>query len=102
MFKNEIKKGTVQLIVLSLVERQPMYGYEIIQHVHKQTDGTFKWNEAALYPTLYRLEGSGLLSSYWEDAPGRRRRKYYSLTPKGKRALATQRAEWQTISALVT
>ena len=102
MFRNEIVKGTVQLIVLALLERTRMHGYGIIQHVQKETKGAFQWREASLYPALYKLEEQGLISSEWEEGDSGRRRKYYLITESGKRELAAQREEWTAMSKLVT
>jgi PadR family transcriptional regulator PadR len=102
MAHDQIKKGTVELIVLALLERQTMYGYEIIQRVNAQTGGAFIWREASLYPTLLRLEEKGWLAGEWREQPGQRKRKYYALTRGGKRELARQRAEWMSFSSLVT
>ena len=102
MFRNEIVKGTLQLIVLALLERTRMHGYGIIQHVQKETKGAFQWREASLYPSLYRLEEKGLISSEWEEGDSGRRRKYYRITQSGRRELAAQREEWTAMSKLVT
>ena len=102
MSEDQIKKGTVELIVLAMLERGAMYGYEIIQRVNQQTDGAFVWREASLYPTLLRLEEKGWLTGEWRETPGQRKRKYYLLTKSGRGELARQRAQWQSFSSLVS
>ena len=102
MFRDQVIKGTVQLTVMALLERRPMYGYEIIRQVNTETDGRFQWREASLYPALYKLEERGMVAGKWCPGSGKRRRKYYSLSKEGRRALAQQRKEWLEISSLVT
>ena len=102
VFRDQVIKGTVQLTIMALLERRPMYGYEIIQHVNAETDGQFQWREASLYPALYRLEEQKMVAGEWRLGSGKRRRKYYSLSKEGRKALAHQRREWLRISSLVT
>lgn len=102
MFHNEIIKGTIQFIILALLERGPMHGYGIIRHVQEQTNGEFQWREASLYPALYKLEERKLIRSEWRDGDQGRKRKCYLITEAGRRELASQRDEWVTVSQLVT
>ncbi len=89
--------GTVELMLLAVVAEGPSYGYEITQSVLSRSGGRFDVKEGSLYPALHRLERSKLLQSHWTEYDGRRR-KYYQLTPAGRKALASRRSEWQSFS----
>ncbi|MEX2141872.1 MAG: PadR family transcriptional regulator [Pirellulales bacterium] len=90
--------GTVELMLLAVIDEGPSYGYEITQSVLNRSGGRFEVKEGSLYPALHRLERAKLLESYWTEHDGRRR-KYYRLTPSGRKALAARRTEWQSFSA---
>ena len=95
MLSNELTKGTLQTIILKLLaEEQKMYGYEITQHVKSISDGKMVLTEGALYPTLHKLEKNGLVRTQ-QVMIGKRMRKYYSLTTKGKKANVNKLAEFQ-------
>ena len=100
-FRNEITKGTLQLVVLGLLKERPMYGYEIVKTVNERTSGTLLWREAALYPALRRMERRGLVSGRWVSGPLGKRRRYYSLTKKGTGMCAEWRADWESFSRAV-
>src|SRR5512132_1019344 len=91
----ELKKGSAELLILSLVEVRPRHGYEISKLIESRSDGVLKFNVASLYPLLYRLEKRGWIQGRWVEKAGQRRRRYYRLTPTGKRVLAAQRDGWQ-------
>lgn len=92
MYSQELLKGTLQIIVLSLLaEKEKMYGYEITQHVKERTEGKIQLTEGALYPTLHKLEAEGLLTTE-KVSIGKRVRKYYRLTENGN-AQANDRVE---------
>src|SRR3984893_7712318 len=95
MLDRELKKGSAELLILSLVEARPRHGYEISKLIEARSDGTLRFNVASLYPLLYRLEKRGWLDGRWVEKPGERRRRFYRLTPEGKRVLAAQRNTWQ-------
>jgi len=90
----ELIKGTLSLLILSLLSRRPMYGYEIATTVAEDTNGAFQWKEGSLYPALHRLERGGLIRSQWQGVPGGRRRKYYDLTDDGRDALREKTECW--------
>jgi PadR family transcriptional regulator PadR len=90
----ELIKGTLSLLILSLLSRRPMYGYEIATTVARDTGGAFQWKEGSLYPALHRLERDGLIRSKWEGESGGRRRKYYDLTDEGREALRERIECW--------
>ena len=91
----ELKKGSAELLILSLVEARARHGYEISKLIESRSDGTLKFNIASLYPLLYRLEKRGWLKGRWVERPGERRRRYYRLTAEGKKVLVAQRNTWQ-------
>src|SRR5918997_1473943 len=95
MLDRELKKGSAELLVLSLVEARPRHGYEISKLIESLSDGVLRFNVASLYPLLYRLERRGWLKGRWVEKAGQRRRRFYSLTVEGKRVLAAQRNTWQ-------
>ncbi len=98
----ELVKGSTAMLVLSVLEKQDMYGYQIIKTVALLSDDVFSMNEGTLYPILHALEKNGDLSAYWSDTDtGTRRRRYYAITAQGKKVLAAQKQQWETYSAAV-
>ena len=95
MLDRELKKGSAELLILSLVDDRPRHGYEIGQLIELRSGGVLRFNVASLYPLLYRLEKRGWIRGRWVEKPGQRRRRYYRLTSIGKRVLASQRDGWQ-------
>lgn len=94
--ERELKRGTVELIVLHVLAPGEAYGYEIADKLAARTGGTLGIKEGTLYPVLYRLERAGLVATRW-DTPARGvPRKYYSLTDEGRRELALLTGEWKT------
>ena len=91
----ELKKGSAELIVLSIVEARARHGYEISKLIEMRSGGEIKFHVASLYPLLYRLEERGWLKGRWVEKPGQRRRRFYSLTAEGDRVLEQQRETWQ-------
>jgi PadR family transcriptional regulator len=96
MFDRELKKGSAELVILSIVEARPRHGYEISGLIEQRSAGQLKFHVASLYPLLYRLEERGWLRGRWVEKPGQRRRRFYSITPEGRQVLARQRATWKT------
>ena len=94
MFSPELKKGSIGMLVLSLVEARPRHGYEIGKLIEARSDGRLTFALPTLYPTLLRLENRGWIKGRWVERPGERTRCYYRLTPAGRRVLAEQRATW--------
>lgn len=90
----ELKKGSAELLILSLVEEQPRHGYDIGSLIEQRSGGVLRFNVASLYPLLYRLEKRGWIQGRWVENAGQRRRRYYRLTPEGKKVLAAQRSTW--------
>ena len=95
MLERELKKGSAELLILTLVETRARHGYEISKLIETRSEGALRFNVASLYPLLYRLEKRGWLKGRWIEKAGQRRRRFYRLTADGKRVLAAQRNTWQ-------
>jgi len=91
----ELKKGSAELLILSLLEDRPRHGYEIGQLIELRSRGALRFNIASLYPLLYRLEKRGWVKGRWVEKAGQRRRRYYRLTRAGKKMLAAQCDGWR-------
>ena len=96
--RDQMRKGSTEILILNLLAERPMYGYEIGQQLFQRSDGYFEMKEGLLYPTLHRMQQNGLLLSEWRVIEGRRR-KYYLLTPHGHQLLNEQAAEWNSFLA---
>jgi PadR family transcriptional regulator, regulatory protein PadR len=102
MISKELVAASAKPLILSILAGGESYGYEIIQHVRKLSDGELNWKDGMLYPVLHRLEDQELIRSEWRSTESERKRKYYILTQKGKKALAMGRAQWDRVhSALI-
>jgi len=97
----ELKKGSAELLILSLVEYQPRHGYDLSKLIETRSGGVLKFRVASLYPLLYRLEKRGWIAGRWIEKAGQRRRRYYRLTPTGRKVLAAQRSGWRTFVAAI-
>jgi PadR family transcriptional regulator, regulatory protein PadR len=96
IFDRELKKGSAELLILSLVESRPRHGYEIGQLIEERSAGALRFHVASLYPLLYRLEKRGWIQGRWVEKEGQRRRRYYRLTAQGIKVLAAQKRGWET------
>ena len=92
----ELKKGSAELLILSLLEAQPRHGYELSKLIHFRSGGLMTFHIDSLYPLLYRLEERGWIKGTWVEKPNERRRRFYALTPEGRRVLVRQRETWKT------
>lgn len=101
MLDRELKKGSAELLILSLVETRPRHGYEISKMIEVRSGGTLKFNVASLYPLLYRLEKRGWIEGHWLEKAGQKRRRCYKLTKEGKKILKAQRSTWQSFVAAI-
>ena len=95
LLERELKKGSAELLILSLLNGRPRHGYEIGQLIEMRSAGALRFNVASLYPLLYRLEKRGWIRGRWVEKAGQRRRRYYRLTHAGKKILAAQREGWR-------
>lgn len=95
MLDRELKKGSAELLILSLVEHEPRHGYELSKLIDARSNGAIRFHVSSLYPLLYRLEKRGWIEGRWVEKAGQRRRRYYRLTAEGRRVLAAQRRNWR-------
>ena len=98
----EWKKGSAELLILSLLDAVPRHGYEIGKLIEQRSEGALHYHAASLYPLLYRLEKRGWIQGRWVEKSGQRRRRYYRLTAPGRKVLASQRQGWQTFVAAIS
>lgn len=89
-----LKKGTAELLILAQLEERPRHGYEIAQQIARRAGGAVTFHAASIYPVLYRLEGRDLIAGRWVEKAGQQRRRYYRLTPEGRKVLAERRKSW--------
>jgi len=94
----ELKRGSAELLILSLLDARPRHGYDLSKLIETRSGGALKFHLDSLYPLLYRLEERGWIKGTWVEKPDERRRRFYKLTPEGKRVLAQQR---KTFAAFV-
>jgi PadR family transcriptional regulator PadR len=101
MLDRELKKGSAELLILSLVEDQPRHGYDLSKLIETRSGGVLKFRVASLYPLLYRLEKRGWIAGRWIEKAGQRRRRYYRLTAAGAEVLASQRNTWKEFAEAI-
>ena len=100
--KLDVPQGTLDLMILSILAREPLHGYGISQRLTALSRDEFRVNPGSLFPSLYRLEQDGKLKAEWRATEHNRRAKYYRLTPAGKRQLERHRERWSRVSFAVT
>lgn len=88
-------RSDIKMILLSLLSKKDMYGYQLIQKVKELSNNYFLLKEGSLYPILHSLENDELINSYWEETASMRKKKYYSITEKGKKVLSKEKREWK-------
>jgi PadR family transcriptional regulator, regulatory protein PadR len=97
----EWKKGSGEMLILSLIEDQPRHGYEIAKLIESRSGGALRFHVTTLYPLLYRIEKRGWIQGRWVEKPGQRRRRYYRLTMAGGKILAEQRRNWREFAQAI-
>ena len=100
-FNPELKKGSIEMLVLSLLEARARHGYEIGKLIEARSGGRLTFALPTLYPTLLRLESRGWIKGRWVEKPGERERCFYRLMPAGRQVLAAQRDTWRDYVAAV-
>jgi len=98
----EWKKGSAELLVLSLLEARPRHGYDISKLIQIRSGGALTFHVTSLYPLLYRLEKRGWVEGRWVEKAEQRRRRYYTLTPEGRKILRSQRKGWKDFVAAIS
>jgi transcriptional regulator len=101
MLDRELKKGSAELLILSLLEAQPRHGYDLSKLIDARSGGVLTFRVASLYPLLYRLEKRGWIQGRWIEKAGQRRRRYYKLTTSGATVLASQRDTWKEFAEAI-
>jgi len=96
----ELMKGSTTLLILNLLDKETLYGYQLIKKLSEESENIFNLKEGTLYPILHGLEEKGFISSYWDDTTGKKR-KYYSITKQGKKQLKESKEEWKVFSGAV-
>ena len=94
----DVIKGTLEMLVLELLQIEPMHGWGITEQIERRSNGLLSINQGSLYPALYRLVERGWVSSEWRASDNNRSARYYSLTRAGRKQLAAERAQWQKLS----
>jgi PadR family transcriptional regulator, regulatory protein PadR len=95
MLTDELKKGSAEFLVLSLLDAEPRHGYELQKLIESRSKGVLTFNVASLYPLLYRMQDRGWIVGRWVEKAGERRRRFYRLTAAGRSALEAQRDSWR-------
>ena len=97
-----LKKGSAEMLILSLLEERARHGYEIAKLIEQRSEGVLTFHAASLYPLLYRMEGRGVIKGRWVERAGQRRKRHYGITHAGRELLAEKRSGWNAfIGALV-
>ena len=97
----ELMKGSTSILLLSLLSREDMYGYMLVQRLKASSDHVFEMKEGTLYPMLHALENEGAVEAYWNEGDNGKKRKYYRITPGGRRLLEEKKQEWRQYSRAV-
>jgi PadR family transcriptional regulator PadR len=93
-FERELLKGVAPVVVLEILSRGQMYGYELSEAIEQRSGDILTLGRGTLYPLLYNLEAKGLVAAEWAESENKRKRRYYSITGKGKDQLARQKEQW--------
>ena len=101
VFNSELKRGSLELLILSVLDGQSRHGYEIGKQLEHRSGGKLEFPVSTLYTILYRMEDREWIKGRWVEKKGQRRRCYYTLTPEGKKVLAKQQREWRDFTAVV-
>jgi PadR family transcriptional regulator len=94
----EVIKGTLEMIILEVLQQEPMHGWGITERIERRSNGLLSVNQGSLYPALYRLVARGWISSEWRASENNRNARYYNLTRLGRKELAAERAQWEKLS----
>jgi transcriptional regulator len=94
----EVIKGTLEMIVLEVLQLEPMHGWGVTERIERRSNGLLSVNQGSLYPTLYRLVARGWVSSAWRTTENNREARYYTITHAGRKHLVAERAQWDKLS----
>jgi PadR family transcriptional regulator PadR len=101
MEKMDVPQGTLDLLILTILNREPLHGYGIAQRLAVLTRDTFQVNPGSLFPALYKLEQDGKLAAEWRPSENNRNAKYYRLTRTGKKQLERERERWTRLTTVI-
>lgn len=101
MFSADLKRGSMEMLILAVLEEGRQHGYEIGKRLERESEGRLAFRASTLYSAMYRLEDRGWVKGRWVEQEGERRRCYYTLTKEGRSTLAQQRADWRAFSRVV-
>lgn len=93
----ELLKGSTSMLILNLLEKENMYGYQMIKKLSEKSENVFELKEGTLYPILHSLEENGLINSFWDETTAKKR-KYYTITQSGRKILKEKKEEWKIFS----
>ena len=96
----ELLRGSTNLLVLSVLEKENLYGYQMIKKLKMKSENVFEFQEGTLYPILHKLEEEGSISSYWDKTTSKKR-KYYSITINGRKQLEVKKRDWKIFSTKI-
>ncbi len=100
-FAKEMLKGYIDIIILSMLYDEDLYGYELAKRVKEKSDSAFELKEGTLYLSFKRMEQNGLIESYWGDEGAGGRRKYYKLLPEGRESIKDRKNEWESLKQII-
>lgn len=99
--RTDLLQGTLELLILKTLAREPMHGYGIVRQIHEAAEDLLKVEDGSLYPALYRMEERGWVKSEWGPSENNRRARYYKLTRRGLRQLEAELANWERVSQAI-
>ena len=99
--KSDLLQGTLDLLILKILDLEPMHGWGITQRIQQVSEDVLQVNQGSLYPALHRLEEQGWISATWKTSENNRQAKYYELTPLGRKQLAEEKENWLRLSGAV-
>ncbi len=99
--KADLLQGTLDLLILKTLEREPMHGWGITLRIQQMSENVLQVNQGSLYPALHRLEEQGWIAASWKASENNRQARYYRLTPQGRKQLAQEKQNWLRLSAAV-
>ena len=100
--RTDLMQGTLELLILKILAREPLHGYGIVQRIHEAAEDLLKVEDGSLYPALYRMQERGWIKSEWGLSENNRRAKFYKLTRAGQKQLERERANWERVSKAIS
>ena len=98
----ELLKGATETVVLAVLAEEPSHGYQLVQLLRRRSEGIFEFGEGTVYPLLYKLEAKGWIRGEWQAGEGRRRRRVYRVTGRGRRQLEKRTEQWAGLARGMT